>query len=134
MLKQLTITWLFIFAASVLALAGVPRSARADGGGNASLIHACVKGTGVRIVGPIDVCKPNETSLHWNITGPQGPQGEQGPKGDQGDQGPQGDTGSMGSQGSQGSKGDEGPEGPQGPGVVVKDSEGAFVGVLSPGG
>ncbi len=88
MLKHLSITWLFIFGVAILAFAGVPRSARADGGGNANLIHACVKGAGVRIVGPTDLCKPNETSLHWNITGPQGSQGEQGSKGDDGPEPP----------------------------------------------
>ena len=78
MLKHLSITWLFIAGVAVLALAGVPRSARADGGGNANLIHACVKQQHVRIVGPNDVCRRNETSTHWSITGPQGPQGEPG--------------------------------------------------------
>lgn len=105
-MKQPKRTWLFIFGVAVLALAGVPKSARADGGGNGNLIHACVKGAGVRIVGPTDLCMPNETSLHWNITGPQGSQGNQGPKGD------------------------DGPEGLQGPGAVVRDSQGAYVGAL----
>jgi len=75
MLKQLTIMSFLIFGATVLALAGVTRSARADEG-DASLIHACVKsGGGVRLVGPDDLCKSSETSTHWGITGPQGEPG-----------------------------------------------------------
>jgi len=89
MLKHLSMTWLIIAGVAVLVLAGFPRSARAHEG-NASLIHACVNPGKVRIVGPNDACRANETSTHWSITGPQGIQG---PKGDQGDQGPQGEPG-----------------------------------------
>jgi len=89
MLKHLSTTWLFIAGVAVLALAGVPRSAPAHLG-DASLIHACVNPGKVRIVGPDDACRGNETSLHWSITGPQGIQG---PKGDEGPEGPQGEQG-----------------------------------------
>src|SRR6266508_4248228 len=70
-------------------------------GGDANRIHACVKTDPgapglLRIVGPNDTCKKNETALDWNITGPPGlpgPPGPQGPAGPQGPQGPQGPAG-----------------------------------------
>jgi len=124
---------------SILALASTTGFIYADDGGE-SLIHACLQPNGApRIVRPDDSCKPNETSTHWSITGPQGLKGDtgsQGPKGDtggqgiQGIQGVKGDDGDKGDQGNQGPKGDQGPEGLQGPGVVVRDVEGRFVGVL----
>lgn len=73
-------------------------------GGDATLIHACVAQKGgdddddggpgsVRIVGPNDACKRDETAIHWSITGAQGPQGPPGPQGPQGPAGPPGDAG-----------------------------------------
>jgi hypothetical protein len=77
-----------------------------------------------------DTCRPSETALDWNHTGPQGPQGPPGPQGPKGDtgatgpqgpqgppgpQGPKGDTGATGPPGPQGPKGDTGATGPQGP-------------------
>jgi hypothetical protein len=52
-------------------------------GGDGSLVHACVKrGTGmVRIVGPDDSCKSQETVVDWGITGPPGARGMPGPEG-----------------------------------------------------
>ena len=85
-------------------------------GGDANLIHACLKPAGkIRIVGPNDTCRKKETARDWNIqgikgdsevtgdTGPTGPQGEtgpEGPAGPQGAQGPQGDTVAQGPQGT----------------------------------
>lgn len=54
-------------AAITIALAvHVTPPAFADGG-DATLIHACVKNANgqVRIVGPADGCLPSESSLHW---------------------------------------------------------------------
>ena len=96
-------------------------------GGNASLIHSCVKNGNLRIVAADEACKDTETPLDWNAqgiqgsVGPQGPAGPQGPTGPQGDTGPQGptgpqgDTGATGPQGLTGPQGPEGPVGPQGP-------------------
>jgi hypothetical protein len=56
-------------------------------------------------------CTSKETSLGWNVEGPQGPQGAQGP---QGVQGPQGAQGAQGAQGQQGSAGPQGPAGANG--------------------
>ncbi|MBI3973998.1 MAG: hypothetical protein HY332_22190 [Chloroflexi bacterium] len=38
----------------------------------------------VRIVGPNDACRQNETALDWNVQGMQGPPGPAGPQGLQG--------------------------------------------------
>jgi len=79
-------------------------------GGDANLIHACLKPAGkIRIVGPNDTCRNKETARDWNIqgikgdsgaTGPQGETGPEGPAGPQGAQGPQGDTVAQGPQGT----------------------------------
>ena len=89
-------------------------------GGNASLIHACVKNSNgsIRIVAANSSCNANnETALDWNILGPQGPQGPagpdgpQGPIGPQGAEGPQGPAGEAGEQGPQGERGESGAAG-----------------------
>jgi len=59
-------------------------------------------------------CKPGDTVTSWNQVGPQGPQGP------------------MGIQGQKGDKGTPGPQGPAGPGIVVKDANGALVGIYDP--
>ncbi len=98
-------------------------------GGDASLIHACVRTDRggerdndsdgrVRIVGPNDGCRRGEFAVHWSITGPQGPKGDTGatgPTGPQGLKGDKGDKGDQGIQGLQGLKGDKGDTGAQGP-------------------
>jgi len=55
-------------------------------GGDATLIHACVKSsTGeIRIVGASDTCKISETALDWRIQGNPGIPGPQGPPGTSG--------------------------------------------------
>ena len=68
-------------------------------------------------------CKPGDTVVSWNQTGP---------KGDKGNPGPQG---TIGVQGPKGAQGPQGVQGPAGPGAVVKDANGTFVGLfLSPTG
>ncbi|WP_280117130.1 hypothetical protein [Microbispora hainanensis] len=65
----------------------------------------------MRLVNATTTCKPTETKVSWNRTGPQGPVGigGTGPKGDAGAQGPRG------FRGPQGLRGPAGPQGPQGP-------------------
>jgi hypothetical protein len=67
-------------------------------GGDPNKIHSCFKSsqTPVRIVGPNEDCKPNESSLDWNIEGVQGPTGPSGPAGPSGPTGPTGPTGPPG--------------------------------------
>ena len=85
-------------------------------------------------------CRAKEVRVALDQLGVAGPTG---PKGDKGDPGPAGARGGMGSTGPQGPSGLQGPEGPQGPagtegapgaagpGAVVKDANGAVVGVVS---
>lgn len=79
-------------------------------GGDANLVHACVKSNGqvTILLDPGATCKANETALDWGIIGPAGPQGEPGPQGSAGPEGPEGPQGEAGPQGP------EGPTGPQG--------------------
>jgi hypothetical protein len=82
--------------------------------------HGCVKhGSDVlRVLATGDSCRPAETAIDWNRTGPQGPQGIQGPKGDTGGQGPKGDTGAQGPNGGTGAQGPKGDVGPPGPALA----------------
>ena len=82
-------------------------------GGDANLVHACVKSNGqvTILLDPNATCKDNETALDWGIVGPPGPQGEPGP---QGPAGPQGESGPQGPEGPAGPQGPEGAAGPQG--------------------
>jgi uncharacterized protein YjbI with pentapeptide repeats len=44
--------------------------------GDTNLIHACVNGSGnLRIIGPTDTCRNNETPLNWRIQGEPGTSG-----------------------------------------------------------
>ena len=57
----------------------------------AGTIMACVNPAGqIRIIGPGDSCRPQETSLEWNITGPEGLPGADGSPGPPGPPGPPG--------------------------------------------
>ncbi len=106
-----------LFMLAVLLLSGaVLVSAH---GGDANLVHACVKSNGqvTILLDPNATCKHNETALDWGIIGPPGPRGEpgaQGPAGPEGPAGPQGPEGPAGPQGESGPQGPEGPAGPQG--------------------
>lgn len=86
-----------------------------DSGGGA--IHACqrVADGGIRIVSEDTTCRTGETSLSWNVEGPQGPAGPQGEQGIQGEPGPAGPPGEQGPQGETGAAGQQGPQGEQGP-------------------
>ena len=65
----LVIGGLIVFAAGGLVTAVVSAH-----GGDPALVHACVSQKGnLRVVGPDDGCRQNETALDWNITGPAGP-------------------------------------------------------------
>jgi hypothetical protein len=66
-----------------------------------TVLHACVSpGTsGLRLVDAGTACRPNETAVQWNVTGPQGPAGPQGPVGPTGPAGPQGIQGPAGADG-----------------------------------
>ena len=102
-------------------LVGISAFAFAHGSED-NVIRACYRterGSGqLRVVGPDQHCKKNETAIQWNMTGPQGPPGPQGPAGPAGPQGPaglKGDTGPAGPAGLNGDTGPAGPAGPQGP-------------------
>lgn len=89
---------LALFAAAGVAYATIP-----DGNG---VIHGCYTKSGgsLRVIDASVVnCKSTETSLNWNVQGPQGSQG------------PQGATGPQGPTGPQGLAGPQGPQGPAGP-------------------
>ena len=93
--KRITIIAAAIAAASLAAVgvayAGIP--------GIGGVIHGCyvpASGT-LRVIDNTQAsCKPQETALDWNQTGPPGPKGDQGApglKGDPGIPGPKGDPG-----------------------------------------
>ena len=59
-----TKTALFVLVSLAMVLAALGPAA-ADGG-DASLVHACLNPAGqVRIVGPSDACRSQETAVHW---------------------------------------------------------------------
>ena len=77
-------------AASGIAYATIP---------NGGVINACYTRSGgsLRVVDETTTkCKSGETSLAWNVAGPQGTQGLQGPQGSQGPQGVPGPAGVSG--------------------------------------
>ena len=87
-----------------------------------NVIYACANPAGqLRSVACPDACRPNETVVEWNMTGPPGPEGPAGPAGADGaggapgPQGPQGEAGPQGPEGTPGADGAVGPEGPVGP-------------------
>ncbi len=98
-------------AGSVLVLGGAATASSASD----AAFYACVnKSTRyMRLVNATTTCKPAETKVSWNRTGPQGPVGIGG-TGPQGPAGPQGLRGPQGMRGPQGLKGDTGPQGPKG--------------------
>jgi hypothetical protein len=84
-------------------------------GSNANRIYGCVGPSGaIRLRSSTTPCKRNETSIEWNIAGPQGPAGPTGASGPAGPTGATGAAGATGPQGLQGPQGSQGLEGPQG--------------------
>ena len=120
-------TFMGLVAVVMMATLGVVLATqiRAHDGNDPVQIHACVNDVGddddngggkVRIIGPDDECKNNETAVDWSIEGDAGPQGPQGAAGSPGTQGAAGSSGSQGDPGAQGPPGGAGPQGPQGVG------------------
>ena len=123
-----------LMAGALGLLMGLPPPVVYAHGGDASLIHACVKKSNprgqTRIVGPSVRCAAGERANHWSITGPAGsagvaggpgpvgvagapgPVGAAGPPGPAG--GPAGPPGPAGGAGSTGPAGGAGPTGPAG--------------------
>jgi collagen triple helix repeat protein len=72
-------------------------------------IYACVRldrdqdeARLARLVSADERCRPRETRIFWNVSGPEGPQGPAGPAGPAGVPGPQGQPGARGPQGPRG--------------------------------
>jgi len=108
-------------AAALTCGVGIATGAIPDAGG---VIHSCYRTPNGRLR-VIDThqaagCRPNETALNFNQTGPPGPAGAAGPKGETGPTGPAGPAGAKGDTGAAGPKGDTGPAGP---GATVYFSE-----------
>jgi len=90
----------FSAAMAGLVTAGADLSAQS---GPDTVIRGCVGNNGaVRIVGPSDSCKNNESLLTWNAAGPAGAVGPIGPAGPVGATGPQGPAGRDGRDGRDG--------------------------------
>ena len=106
----LCVAVLSLLLAFTLTFAATPSSA-------ATVIIACYnkQDGNARIVPSTSSCKPYESFVIWNITGPAGPAGAVGPAGPQGPAGPAGAVGPGGPQGPVGRAGAVGPGGPQGP-------------------
>jgi type VI secretion system secreted protein Hcp len=87
---------LIAIAAACLAIAAVGATyALAEGG--SSTINACAKKDGgLRLLMADGACKADETSVQWNVQGPQGAPGTNGAPGANGAQGPKGDPGPPG--------------------------------------
>jgi hypothetical protein len=65
--------------------------------GDTTKIHACVDPSGnLRIIGPDENCRRNETALDWNVQGVKGDQGDTGSNGPKGDKGDTGEVGPAG--------------------------------------
>lgn len=89
-----------VAAAAGIALAiGAVAIAYATIPGPGGVINGCYlkSGGAVRVIdASVTNCKGTETSLNWNVMGPQGPVGPAGPTGPAGPAGPQGPAGSTG--------------------------------------
>jgi uncharacterized repeat protein (TIGR02543 family) len=119
------------FAAGIALTGGVAYAAIPSGG----VISGCYNQTNGNmrlLVSSSGSCRPDETSIQWNQTGPAGQQGIPGPAGPQGLPGPVGLSGAQGSKGDTGAKGDTGLVGPSGP-AGVRGAEGP-VGPTGPAG
>ena len=87
------VAWPAAFAVALLLMFGAGTRLDAQGGA----IRACVGPSGaLRVAGPGESCRSNETAITWNTTGPAGPAGSVGPAGPVGPSGPQGPQGPAG--------------------------------------
>ena len=106
-----------LMAGALGLLVGLPPPVVYADGGDASLIHACVKKSKprgqTRIVAPGVRCAAGERANHWSITGPAGSAGVAGAPGPVGAAGAPGPDGAAGPPGPAG--GPAGPPGPAGP-------------------
>lgn len=87
-----------------------------------NVIDACYTKSGgaLRVIDPATTkCGKSETTLAWNVRGPQGETGATGAAGAPGPVGPQGPTGATGPAGPAGPAGPTGPQGPAGAGTSV---------------
>ena len=116
--------------ASLIGLAVVITVAAgaARGAAQTDTLYGCKNGENgmLRLVGAADACRTNETSVSWNVVGPQGPAGPQGVPGETGPIGPQGAQGPAGPAGPAGANGVSGYQRVAhaitvGPGLVVRD-------------
>jgi hypothetical protein len=104
MLRILRARWtrrLLLIVAAGLAITSVAWAAIPGPGGVITSCYKSVNGQ-LRVVDSSGHCRPSETALTWNKTGPAGPQGQTGPAGPQGPQGPTGPAGPTGPQGPSG--------------------------------
>jgi hypothetical protein len=111
-----------VTAASALAAVGVVSVASgAISGDGSDVIYACKQNSSgkIRVIDPPQSgearrCRPSETEISWNQTGPAGAPGAKGDQGDPGPAGPKGDQGEPGAPGAKGDQGDPGPAGLKG--------------------
>jgi type VI protein secretion system component Hcp len=97
--KCVRLTCALAFSAAVAAFLATGSDVSAQSGTD-SVIHACAGSNGaLRVVGPSDSCKNNESPLTWNTSGPAGATGPAGPVGPAGPAGPQGIAGRDGRDG-----------------------------------
>ncbi len=99
--KSVRLTCALAFSA-VLAAVAAASDVSAQSGPD-SVIRGCVGNNGsLRVVGPSEACKNNESLLTWNASGPAGSIGPAGPTGAIGPTGPQGPAGRDGRDGRDG--------------------------------
>jgi hypothetical protein len=98
--------WRILAAGSVAALmgAGAMAAVTHETASPGEVIYACLTpGSGqLRVVAGPEQCRRQESSLEWNVRGPEGVRGLQGLPGPQGPPGPQGEPGAPGAPGAPG--------------------------------
>ncbi len=100
--KSVRLGYAVAFSAAVAGLFAAGSNVSAQSGPD-TVIRGCVGNNGgVRIIGPSDSCKNNESLLTWNAAGPAGSVGPIGPTGPIGATGPQGPAGRDGRDGRDG--------------------------------
>jgi type VI protein secretion system component Hcp len=100
--KCVRLTCALAFSAAVATVLATGLDVSAQSGAD-NVIHACAAANGaLRVVGPSDSCKNNESPLTWNASGPGGVTGATGPAGPVGPAGPAGPQGLAGRDGRDG--------------------------------